>query len=134
MKAIALFLFASAATHAAEVPYTSGGIGLESREEMREVAPNYNLHLVFSQADGAYVANVAVEVKTTEGASLLRAVAEGPWLYAKLPPGTYVVTAEQNGASITKRVSLASSKPATLHYTWASGDEAPREPRESDAR
>lgn len=119
MRKIALLMLAfCSAGNAAEVPFVSGGVGLENREEMRALASGYNLHMIFSTAEGAYVADVAVEIKDADGGTVLRAVSDGPWLYAKLPPGTYTVAVEQGGSTITKRIAVNAGKPSTLHFRW----------------
>jgi hypothetical protein len=118
MKNILLLLFAfCGATNAADVPFVSGGVGLENREEMRALEPSYNLRLVFASATGEYLAGVGVVIRTTEGNTVLRTVSEGPWLYVKLAPGTYTVSAEQDGASITKRI-VVGGRRSTLHFSW----------------
>jgi hypothetical protein len=119
MKKLLWLLFCCGIAHASEVPYLSGGIGLESREEMRALAPSYNLYLIFTQARGEYLADIDIEIKSEDGRAVLRAVSDGPWLYARLEPGTYVVIADQNGSTLTKRVVVDPAKPSTVYFRWS---------------
>jgi len=80
------------------VQYVSGGIGVGERNAMHAAARNYDLHLTFAtRKRGAYLADVDVTVHDAKGRTILQATSEGPWLYAKLPPGEYRVTAVMNG-------------------------------------
>jgi hypothetical protein len=117
MKNILLLLAAFCGATNADVPFVTGGVGLENREEMRALEPGYNLRVVFASATGEYLAGVGVVIRTTEGNTVLHTVSEGPWLYVKLPPGTYTVSAEQGGASITKRI-VVDGRPSTLRFSW----------------
>jgi hypothetical protein len=70
----------------------SGGIGEEERELMRREAAPYNLWLVFvEQGSGNYLAGVKVVIADANGSPVVDAVAEGPWLFARVPPGRYKV-------------------------------------------
>jgi hypothetical protein len=42
----------------------------------------------------------------------------GPFLLAKIPTGTYTVTAEQQGQTLTKRVHVTTEKPAHVVFRW----------------
>jgi len=76
------------------VPYTSGGVGSSARDDMEmDKGGEYSLKLVFAYENGDYLSDVAVTIADASGKALLSATSDGPWFYAKLPPGTYDVTA-----------------------------------------
>lgn len=100
------------------VSYTSGGIGEGERSAMMQSAKNYNLRLTFTVRNGAYLADVNVGIRDAKGHSVLDAVSNGPWFYAKLPPGKYKVTGEANGKTMTRMVSVGKSKGAVVNMSW----------------
>ena len=79
------------------VQFLAGGVGEDSRDEILRQGQDYNLKLVFAQKDGAYLADVRVSVDDARGATLLDAKSSGPLLLARLPPGTYRVSASLDG-------------------------------------
>lgn len=74
-----------------QVPWISGGVSDEARDEMRKAAPAYNVHLMFSNRQGSYLADIPFAVSKLDGRELYSGVSEGPLLYLKLPPGTYQI-------------------------------------------
>lgn len=96
-----------------EVPWMSGGIGDEAREEMRRSASAYNVHIVFSARNGDYLAAIPVTVAGRDGLKIHSGVSEGPLLYLKLSPGAYRVAAEIDGVWQTRRIEARASGPAT---------------------
>ena len=60
---------------AGAVQYRCGGIGVDESSAMRAAMKDYPLSLLFAQRDGAYLANVAVEVGSGEGISRFGAFA-----------------------------------------------------------
>jgi hypothetical protein len=76
--------------------YRNGGIGVDGRQAMHAERQQYNLHLHFTQAkSGEYLSGVIVTItpQPPKGAPLHIDDA-GPWLYARLQPGSYRITAE----------------------------------------
>ena len=70
----------------------TGGASEEEREAMRLDAARYNLWLSFVERDtGNYVSDVKVSVVDNNGAPVVDAVTDGPWLLAQVPPGQYKV-------------------------------------------
>src|SRR5690606_25499794 len=88
----------------APVPYVTGGIGLDEREAMLQEAKQkaYNLKIASAATGGAYLAGVTVRIADRQGKQILQAAMDGPWLYVKLPPGAYTVSAD-NGEQTHKR-------------------------------
>jgi len=77
--------------------YMSGGIGLEEREIMESWGADYNVKLAFAELSGNYVSDVKVVMEDQNGKDIISATTNGPWLYVRLPPGTYNVKATFEG-------------------------------------
>jgi hypothetical protein len=73
--------------------FMSGGVGLEERQRMLEMAPGYDLKLSFADRLGHYLSDVNVTVSDEHGKQVLITTTKGPWLYIKLPQGKYDVKA-----------------------------------------
>ena len=93
----------------AEIALISGGIGDESRDEMRKNAAAYNVHIVFSDRQGSYLANIPFSVTRRNGQKIYSGLSEGPLLYLQLSPGSYQIAAEIDGVWQSKRVQAGSS-------------------------
>jgi hypothetical protein len=75
------------------VRYLVGGVGSDEREMMENLAADYNVKFVFAETSGDYITDVSVAIDDLHGNSLARVLTNGPWLYVKLPPGSYRVRA-----------------------------------------
>lgn len=100
------------------VSYTSGGVGEMERSVMMQHAREYNLRLTFAARSGEYLADVKVSIRDAKGRTVLDAVSDGPWFYAKLAPGKYKVVAEANGKAVTRSVSVGKGKSAAAVMVW----------------
>jgi len=92
-----------------QIPWISGGISDEGLDEMRKAAPAYNVHLMFSNRQGSYLANIPFTVSKPNGRELYSGVSEGPLLYLKLPPGTYQIAVQLGGVWQNKRIRAGTS-------------------------
>lgn len=101
-------------------PFISGGIGEDERLDMRVVACNYNLRLVFAQSgSGAYLAAVRVRIEdATTHARLINTVANGPFFYASLPPGSYDVRVRYRGQVQERNFVIRDGNTPTSHFYW----------------
>jgi hypothetical protein len=70
----------------AGVPFMSGGIGVEERNQMRQAAKAYNLGLSFAGKSRGYLTNVSVVITDDKGQQVLSAANTGPWFYFLLIP------------------------------------------------
>ncbi|RKT44362.1 carboxypeptidase-like regulatory domain-containing protein [Thiocapsa rosea] len=101
------------------VPHISGGIGSSEREAMEQVKSQYNLRLLFAVAgSGAYLSNIRVQIQDTAGPTLLSTVTIGPWLYANLAPGDYVLTVEHAGQAQSRNVTIAATGAVAESFYW----------------
>ncbi|HUI17644.1 MAG TPA: carboxypeptidase regulatory-like domain-containing protein [Alphaproteobacteria bacterium] len=101
------------------ITYISGGIGLDDMEMLRELRPSYNMHLLFaSQGSGQYLAEVNVKILDQKGQTLLEAIADGPYFYAKVSPGKYRIVAESEGIALSKIVEVSGKGPISESFYW----------------
>ena len=106
---------------ASGVAYVSGGVGDDSQDRMAGMGRDYNLKLMFTLNEGNYLADVNVAVADARGNKVIDDVANGPFLFAKLPAGQYTVTATYEGKSQTRKVSVGKGM-QTAHMKWASNN------------
>src|SRR5262245_25394349 len=69
------------------ITYLSGGIGLDERETLSQVGQGYDLKLGFAEKAGNYLSDVEVTIKDARNNTILEAISQGPWFFAKLPTG-----------------------------------------------
>lgn len=104
-----------------DITYISGGIGESEAEMMRDLAKDYPLEMVFVQKlkqHEEFLANVIVKIQDTRKSVLLDVVTEGPYLFAKLPSGKYLVTAELNGDVKRQWVRVGGKKHQKIVFWW----------------
>jgi hypothetical protein len=100
------------------IPYITGGVGLEEREEMMQMPRAYNLKLVFAVPEGNYLADVEVVISKSKGVPpLLKAMTEGPWLLVQLPEGEYEISANTCGEKKSQTVRVGESL-RTVIFRW----------------
>jgi hypothetical protein len=100
------------------VSYVSGGVTLDERDAMKPLAKDYNLRMMFALNVGSYVADVKVKITTGKGKPVLDAVSDGPWMYVKLPAGSYKISAEYDGKTVSRSASVSARKGASLNFMW----------------
>jgi len=96
------------------IPYISGGVGGEERDLLQTQSREYNVKLTFAAREGNYYAEIPIAIVDSQGRKVLEAVAEGPWLYTKLPPGTYNVIARADGKTHQQKVQVNQQQLAQL--------------------
>jgi hypothetical protein len=102
------------------VAHVSGGVGLTSIERLNAISRDFNLKLVFAMASGNYVDGVTVTIANSAGRTLVDAASDGPWFLARLPAGTYQVTATFAGKTEKRSVTVGAEKLTTADFRWAS--------------
>ena len=122
----------STATLAAPTPkqqnginFVNGGVGLEEQAAMQALRADYNLQLTFAtKQSGAYRSDVQLDIMDAKGGSLVSAANTGPMFFARLPPGTYRISASAEGKTFKRSVKLGSgAKEMTLHWENDSPDD-----------
>jgi hypothetical protein len=104
---------------AGSVSFLSGGVGIDSEQQIKAREKEFNLKLVFTLVEGNYLADVGVRVTDSAEKTVIEHVAEGPFFLAKLPPGPYTVTATYNGKTQTRKVKVG-DRLHTEYLRWAS--------------
>jgi hypothetical protein len=100
-----------------DVTYLCGGVGEDEEAYMKTEAKGYDLMLTFATRDGAYLADVDVDIKDAKGNSVLQAACDSPIMLVDLPrSGNYRVRAETAGYTLntTVRVTAAKQKGRSL--------------------
>jgi hypothetical protein len=100
------------------ISYITGGVGADERAALWSMAKNDNLELSFAAQDKEYLGGAKISVKDSKGKDVLEAASDGPLFYAKLPDGTYVVSATVNGRTITRKVHVSGNNRQTIYFTW----------------
>jgi hypothetical protein len=105
------------------ITYLCGGIGTAEAEQMKREAANYNLMLTFAENNGAYVANVQVEIADARGKPILETVCDAPIMLVNLPTArSYRIRAEVAGHPVKKTVRVRPGRRGTaVGITWPSG-------------
>ena len=100
------------------VKYMSGGVGLEERKAMEtQGSKGYDMKLEFAITPGNYVSFVDVKINDQSGKPVINTQANGPWLYADLPKGTYTVVANYEGKEKSQKVTVNGGlKKVTFHF------------------
>jgi hypothetical protein len=99
--------------------FVSGGVGASSQEDLKAREREFNLKLVFTLVEGNYVADVNVAIRDASGRTVLEHEAPGPLFMAKLPSGTYTVSATYEGRSQSRKVSIG-ERLHTEQFRWPS--------------
>lgn len=102
------------------IPYVSGGVGEDERQEIARLAPEYPLELLFATkgSPNEYLADIKVRIWDRGGRMVLDAIAHGPFLLARVPPGTYSVTADNDGAVIERTIRIAGTGSRRIVFLW----------------
>ena len=102
-----------------DVDAVAGGVGINARAKlMHDATSDHNVKMVFSLSTGNYLADVDVKLADRAGRKIVDGVARGPWLYAKLPPGSYTATATYRGESVTETFTVGAKGRRTTHFRW----------------
>jgi len=103
---------------AADVPYVSGGVGADSREELLAKEKDYNLKIIVAATSGDFLADVKIVIESARNERVLDATMEGPILLATLAPGTYTIRATSDAQTQAKTVTIASQGLRQVDFRW----------------
>ena len=101
-----------------DVPYISGGIGIDERSALRAMAETDNLEMSFALQDKEYLGGAKVLIKDNTDRVVLDATSDGPLLYAKLPQGAYTIMATANGTTQFRKVTIPEKGKAMVYFAW----------------
>jgi hypothetical protein len=79
----------------------------------------YTLKLTFADTTGHYLSDIFVVIAEASGAPVLEAVSQGPWFFAKLPPGRYRVRATTLGHSLQQVAQVSATGQTRLTFSWS---------------
>ena len=88
------------------IAYVTGGVGVDEREALRPLRDEFSVKLRFAVQDGAYLADVKVQIQDANGKSVLASTSSGPWFMVDLEPGTYTVLASDANEKLEKQVQV----------------------------
>ena len=81
------------------ISYLSGGVSENERHTLRQMTHDDNVQLIFAAKDRDYLSDVTVRITDEKGHEVLNTIAQGPWLFTKLPTGKYTIKATIMGHS-----------------------------------
>lgn len=100
------------------ISFITGGIGSDEASAFRAAAGQYNLRLTLSTVDGEFFAGVKVTLRDAQGNSVAQAVSDGPYLFFKVPPGKYEVTADNRGEVLSRTAQVRARGGTELVLRW----------------
>jgi hypothetical protein len=105
------------------VEYLTGGIGSDESGSIKRLAKDWPLTLEFSCAVqggglGQYLADVLVDIRNAQGASVFQATATGPYMLLRLGPGRYTVHATWSRNTLTRQGQLQAGTPVRAAMAW----------------
>jgi hypothetical protein len=100
------------------VPYLTGGTDEDELAQLMEQAAAYNVRILLADRNGAYITGVKLSVTGSGGKPLLQVDSAGPLLFARLPAGTYEVTATHEGVAQVRRLSVSTKGRSELTFRW----------------
>ena len=104
------------------VKYVSGGIGIDEEQAMQAEMSKFPLSLEFAERASpkdVHLAAIGVKIQDRAGKTELDTIADGPFLFVQLPPGKYQITADRDGKTETRDVTIAANKPERLFFEWS---------------
>jgi hypothetical protein len=100
------------------IAFVTGGIGRDKVEALRAAASDYNLRATFSETGGAFIANVGVELRDAQGKTLVTTKTQGPFFFAKVPPGTYEMVATYGDQAARRQLVVTTGGAATTDVSF----------------
>lgn len=106
------------------VRWLCGGIGQHEAAYMKKEAPRYDMMLTFATRNGAYMADVEVEVVDRNGRPVLQTLCDAPIMLVDLPEhGAYRISAEAESYTVSRNVSVSNVRGGyrNIVMTWPLG-------------
>lgn len=105
-----------------ETVYVNGGIGEES-SDIKAKAGDYNLRLYLSEGKpGHSITDVTVTITDKKDKVRLGLSDGGPLLFMQLEKGSYKISAQHNGVTLTRKVTIANRRGENVYLNWKSTD------------
>lgn len=100
------------------IEYVSGGVGEEEVKAIQALAPHYNLRMTFALTGGEYLSDVTVTLTSERSVELLNATASGPFIFFKVPPGRYRVSAQADHVIEHRWVRVPEKGAVETRFYW----------------
>jgi hypothetical protein len=100
------------------VPYISGGVGADTREDLLAKEKEYNLKIITADKSGDYLADVKLVIESARKERVLDTTMAGPILLAKLAPGTYTIRATSADQTLTQTVTIPAQGLRQVDFRW----------------
>lgn len=111
-----------ATQHYGSIEYLTGGFGIDESTAIKNVMPDYPLAFMFTAGDGqrsAYISQVQVVVRDQHDATILNVESDGPFLLARLSPGTYHVHVTYKNQTQSRPVTVTDDKSTRMVFEWS---------------
>jgi hypothetical protein len=103
---------------AGNVPYVSGGIGIDAINRLDTMTGQFNVKLVFAFRSGEYLSDVKVTIIDAAGKTIMDTMSDGPWFLTKLRPGQYQIVASFAGQSERRTIAVGAARLNTVDFRW----------------
>ena len=102
------------------ITYACGGVGSNEAAAMKQAASDYDLMVTFAASNGAYLADVNVDLADARGNSILSTTCGGPIMLVDFPEaGKYRVRAETGGRTLTRTAQVSNrGKARNVAMLW----------------
>ncbi|KVE83812.1 hypothetical protein [Burkholderia cepacia] len=97
--------------------YITGGVGEEEVAAFRAAAPRYNLRITFTTKAGHYLSDIDVTLASGKS-TILDAHTAGPFLFARVPPGRYTVSARDRAVHEVRHVVVPARGGIDVRFYW----------------
>jgi hypothetical protein len=108
--------------------YVTGGVVYEQLPSFQQARSQYPLNIEIYEKTGAkngFTADAQVKLIDRTGAVVLDAKADGPYLWAKVPPGQYKVQTTLNGVMKEQRVAVSNGRSTRAIFVFPQSPSAP---------
>jgi hypothetical protein len=105
------------------IPYLSGGFGVDERTTLRGMSKADNLELSFALNNKDYLSGANVLIKDDRGKEILKAVADGPLFFTKLPAGKYTIEATAAGRTEEQVAQVPTTGRSHVYFAWKESKE-----------
>lgn len=107
------------------IAYVTGGVGVDEVSALRDVASRYSMRTRFASVSGESLSGVALQLRKMDGTLVFSATSNGPYLYAKIPPGSYRVIASSEGVERKRTVTVPRRGGVSVTLTWPAASSGP---------
>lgn len=111
------------------VEYLSGGVGHDEAAAIEAASAHWPVTMEFAVRDGKrseFAADVQVEIRDAKGRVALDTRSNGPFLLARLEPGSYSVSATLADRTLHQKIHVSRDKPSRMVFLWPAGTDAHR--------